>query len=219
MEGMSPQRGKNTNKRQWEKYFKITNKASESCCEPRTFAGIIRVHWLQSTLALSQMAPTTIHLLFWFICWYIVESNTSFSHFLFVLAGLRHLHLDFWARELHPHTNTGVITKCKSVLSIIVQLHMDDIIFAVYMHVGGWRRVCFHHLVDEFPALKHLLRVNVFDCLSALKPNTSCFFSCSSSAPSPLYLRFVRLLTVFSIMWHVLPTINDGFLTLKMIIS
>lgn len=106
MEGMSPQRGKNTNRRQWEKYFKITNKASESCCEPRTFAGIIRVHWLQSTLALSQMAPTTIHLLFWFICWYIVESNTSFSHFLFVLAGLRHLHLDFWARELHPHTQT-----------------------------------------------------------------------------------------------------------------
>lgn len=46
---------------------------------------------------------------------------------------------------------------------------MDDIIFAVYMHVGGWRRVCFHHLVDEFPALKHLLRVNVFDCLSAQK--------------------------------------------------
>lgn len=131
---------KNTNRRQGEKYFKATNKASESCCEPPTFAGIIRVHWLQSTLALSQMAPTTIHLLFWFICWYIEERQ----HQLLIFPVCAHRAPSFtsWflsaeAAPTHTNTNTGVITKCKSVLGIIVQLHIDDIIFAMCMYVGG----------------------------------------------------------------------------------
>lgn len=77
--------------------------------ERPTFTGIIRVHWLQSTRALSQMAQATIHLLFWFICWYITERATAASsYFLFALAVHHNLHLDSLVERKDSHTHTHI---------------------------------------------------------------------------------------------------------------
>lgn len=84
-----------TDGRRWKKHQKMSKRQTErdARSERPTFAGIIRVHWLQSTRALSQMAQATIHLLFWFICWYITATAAS-SYFLFALAVHHNLHLD-----------------------------------------------------------------------------------------------------------------------------
>lgn len=104
-----------TDGRRWKKHQKMSKRQTErdARSERPTFTGIIRVHWLQSTRALSQMAQATIHLLFWFICWYITERATAASsYFLFALAVHHNLHLDSLVerKDSHTHTHTYTVT-------------------------------------------------------------------------------------------------------------